>query len=235
MEPYGIIYTIINKINGKMYIGQTKRDLNLRWNEHTCECKSGNRHLKNALSKYGKQNFVIIKLCYANSQNELDILEKSWIKFFDTADKNNGYNKNIGGNGNNGFAHTSETKLKISKALKGKNIGVKGRHSRTLNDIQILEIRNKLLNGLSYSILAKEYGVTKSIIAAIKYGTSICYNSVKICNNPKPKIQISEVVVKEIRALLELQIKQKDIAQKFNISISTVSDIKLGKRRRGVV
>ena len=30
----GYIYMIKNKINGKMYIGQTVKDINIRWRDH---------------------------------------------------------------------------------------------------------------------------------------------------------------------------------------------------------
>jgi hypothetical protein len=37
-----IIYVITNTINGKVYVGQTARELNVRWKEH---CKKKNLKL----------------------------------------------------------------------------------------------------------------------------------------------------------------------------------------------
>jgi group I intron endonuclease len=51
-----IIYKITNKVNGKIYVGQTTRSLEERWYGH---CSTANQHgiLGKALIKYGKENF----------------------------------------------------------------------------------------------------------------------------------------------------------------------------------
>jgi hypothetical protein len=51
----GGIYSFINKVNGKQYIGSAK-DIYLRLNEHLTDRKS-NRALQAAISKYGIDNF----------------------------------------------------------------------------------------------------------------------------------------------------------------------------------
>jgi group I intron endonuclease len=51
----GGIYSFINKINGKQYIGSAK-DLYLRLNEHLTKRKS-NSALQAAILKYGLDNF----------------------------------------------------------------------------------------------------------------------------------------------------------------------------------
>jgi group I intron endonuclease len=50
-----IIYKIINNINGKVYVGQTKNDLNYRISVHL----KRNSLIGNALRKYGIQSFDI--------------------------------------------------------------------------------------------------------------------------------------------------------------------------------
>lgn len=59
---YGQIYAIKNKINNKVYIGQTIRKSVL---ERYCGSISNthNVHLKNSINKYGEENFEIITLC----------------------------------------------------------------------------------------------------------------------------------------------------------------------------
>jgi len=49
-----IIYKITNKINKKIYIGQTIRHLSVRWGQHL-RSKNGCTALKSALKKYGKE------------------------------------------------------------------------------------------------------------------------------------------------------------------------------------
>ena len=115
---YGIIYKITNKINGKVYIGQTTRSLEERIGEHK-------RHksciMYKAFKKYGFENFDIetIQICY--SRDELNESEIKWIKYYDSM--NNGYNLCEGGNQTDGFHHTQEAKNKMSKAKKGKYTG----------------------------------------------------------------------------------------------------------------
>lgn len=111
------IYGIYNKINGKIYIGQTKRGYIRRFTEHCCP-KSGCRLLKNAINKYGKENFIPQLLDVAYSQNEANIKEKLWIKLLKTYIPKYGYNLSMGGSIGN---FNVETLRKMSDSHKGKN------------------------------------------------------------------------------------------------------------------
>ncbi|MFW6281341.1 MAG: GIY-YIG nuclease family protein [bacterium] len=52
----GYIYKIENKINGKVYIGQTTQDIRKRLSQH--KCKTLNRTVINkVINKYGSENF----------------------------------------------------------------------------------------------------------------------------------------------------------------------------------
>ena len=53
-----IVYKVTNKINNKIYIGITTRNINIRWKEH-CNLRARSSILKSAISKYGKDNFII--------------------------------------------------------------------------------------------------------------------------------------------------------------------------------
>ncbi len=68
----GYIYKIENLINGKIYIGQTVQSVNKRWSEH-CNNKSCCKVLKNAIAKYGKENFKITILNTVVGNNKSDI------------------------------------------------------------------------------------------------------------------------------------------------------------------
>ena len=111
------IYCIINKINGKRYIGRSL-DIANRWRLHRNELNS-NRHkndyLQNAWNKYGEDNFEfeILELCEAD---ELDELEIHYIKKYDTFDNDEkGYNLESGGQ----YPKLSKSsKKKLSKTLR---------------------------------------------------------------------------------------------------------------------
>lgn len=111
-----IIYKITNKINGKVYIGQTVRSLKERFAEH-CKPSSECVALIKAIKKYGKRNFKLEILHKAVDLVELNEKEEFYIKLYNSADKKFGYNCNLGGKNR---LHTEETKNKIRLAHLGK-------------------------------------------------------------------------------------------------------------------
>lgn len=60
----GIIYKIVNKVNGKIYIGQTKQLLKDRFNSHchSSKYKYHNSPLYQAFRKYGINNFDVFEI-----------------------------------------------------------------------------------------------------------------------------------------------------------------------------
>lgn len=107
----GVVYPILNKVNGKRYVGQTVQPLKVRFNEHAR--KKDNTPVSNAILKYGRENFYcgVIKTCA--SKAELNY----WEKFFITALKSKkpyGYNLTDGGEGTVGYHPTPEACAKIS-------------------------------------------------------------------------------------------------------------------------
>lgn len=110
-----IIYKITNKVNGKIYIGQTIRSLESRWWDH---CKpSAKQVIGHCINKYGKENFTIEQIDSANSLDELNEKEVYWINFFDSRNKEIGYNIAFGGENK---IMTDEIKEKLSIANSGK-------------------------------------------------------------------------------------------------------------------
>lgn len=102
--------------NGKIYIGISGSDLKKRWGK-------GSGYLKqplvyNAIKKYGwdniKHEILDCNLDKAIAENK----EIEYIKVFNSANRNFGYNISIGGNSNG--KQSRETKLKISQKLKGR-------------------------------------------------------------------------------------------------------------------
>ena len=111
------VYQIVNSVNNKKYIGITtcKNPLT-RFYRHKSNAKLGiDGFLYNAIRKYGVDNFKFQVLEIANSIEELCYLEKYYIKFYNTLNKNFGYNINSGGIY---FTMNQTLKDKISKARK---------------------------------------------------------------------------------------------------------------------
>ena len=91
-----IIYKITNRINGKIYIGQTKHSIEMRWRYH-CYNYSGCTALNRAIKKYGAENFTVEQIDIACTVDELNAKEKYWIEYYNSIVPN-GYNLKSGGN-----------------------------------------------------------------------------------------------------------------------------------------
>jgi group I intron endonuclease len=109
------IYKIVNKINGKVYIGQSI-NIEKRFYEHrrglSKKKKYINIYLQRAWKKYGSENFdfKIIEECERNKLNERECF---WISQY----KNNCYNIELNPNVT---PFNDETKKKMSEKAKKK-------------------------------------------------------------------------------------------------------------------
>lgn len=114
------IYKIVNIVNDKIYIGQSKH-IKQRWCEHKKELKKNkhrNEYLQRAWNKYGESNFIheIIELC---DESELDEKEVYYINFYNSMNPNKGYNLHSGG-----LRHTicsESTRIKLKNSGTGAN------------------------------------------------------------------------------------------------------------------
>ena len=115
------VYVHVNKINGKIYIGQTKQTLEQRYKNGYEHC----RHFWNAIQKYGWDNFEHIILVDNLSIDMANIIEEELIKKYNTTNHNNGYNMKSGG-----LNHipSEETRKLMSKAHKGEKHWNYGKH-----------------------------------------------------------------------------------------------------------
>lgn len=138
----GFVYKITNSINGKMYIGQTSRDIDVRWREHIRDSSDKPSSvyfslLHCAIRKYGADAFVVecVEEC---DDSVLDEREQYWIKHLET--RENGYNITRGGQGtlksdnaeilklwNDGMAVKEiSAKIGISKQIVSKRLRYQG-------------------------------------------------------------------------------------------------------------
>jgi group I intron endonuclease len=91
------IYKITNKINNKIYIGQTIGTLVNRFRFHVNSANNNARSaIHRAIIKYGKENFIIEELARASSRKELNELEIKFIQEFNSLSPI-GYNLKRGG------------------------------------------------------------------------------------------------------------------------------------------
>lgn len=125
IEVYGVIYLIRNRLNGKVYVGQTTHPFKIRYSGGKWWEQSHNVHLKSAVQKYGIDSFDLMEnYDVAFSKQELDIKEIIYINLHMSNNREYGYNKRSGGaNGK----HSKESKIKMSRAHKGTKLSFETR------------------------------------------------------------------------------------------------------------
>lgn len=115
-----IIYMVRNKINNKIYFGQTTRTFSLRY-KYNFPKNTHNEHIRRSIEKHGWENFEVIEeFDRAETQEELNNLENLYIKMWQTHNPKCGYNKTLGGES---CTFTDETIQKLKEAKKGAFLG----------------------------------------------------------------------------------------------------------------
>ena len=211
MKKY--IYKITNLINGKNYIGQTNNPKR-REREHFCLTPSilednEGKILYNAILKYGAQNFsfeIIEDKCEDYNEKE-----KFWIKELNTL-KPNGYNMTEGGEEPPIF-HGEEHPM------------------ATHNLEEIKKIKDLLANTkLSILEIAKQTNYSDSSIRRINSGM-LWYEEntvypIRIESTNSFKQERMENIIYD---LLNSNLTQREIADKYNVSRTTITAINRGQ------
>ena len=107
------IYKITNKVNKKVYIGQTKEKVETRFQKHFYgkSCIA----LIAALNKYGKESFIIETLATTTDYQTANYLEAYFIIQYNSLANDNGYNIMEGG-ASRGI--TKQTRQRMSASAK---------------------------------------------------------------------------------------------------------------------
>lgn len=203
------IYKITNKINQKIYIGQSLHP-EKRWWEH-CQraiTQTDSYPIHLAIFKYGKENFSFEILEWTENY---DIREKELIKEFNSLSPN-GYNLIEGGH---------------SPIMIGEQ------HPRnTVKDEILLKIVKDLKNNIKTDKqIAKEYNLTDKIIADINHGYS--HNIPGIIypiRNRHGSQKLTEEQVKEIKNKLKnTNLSYSKIGEQYGVSKGTIYHINTGR------
>lgn len=174
----GFIYKITNRVNNKVYIGQTHFTIEHRFKQHVKNFNIEHRQqpLYKAFAKYGIENFYVEELENVEC-DKLDEREIYWIAYYDSF--KNGYNATLGGNGNlyqwtdsnyeeikslylSGFTTKKIAELfnvsayTIIGILKSLNVKLR-RKPMDMNNYEAQEVIQQYQNGFTLTTLAKRY------------------------------------------------------------------------------
>lgn len=121
LTSQNIVYLVTCNVNGKKYVGQTQRSLEIRWREHLACARNGKLyHLASSIRKYGAENFYVEVLEMCETPTKMFEREEYWINELKTI--KNGYNKSPGKIGNPIHVVSESTREKLSKIHKGKTL-----------------------------------------------------------------------------------------------------------------
>lgn len=204
MEKY--VYKIENKINKKIYVGQTN-NLDRRMQEHKHD-ERNNHPIHNAIKKYGWENFEVSVLYYGVNYNEK---EKEYIKLYKSNRKEYGYNITAGGQDSSG-ENNPQSKLSQS---------------------DVYQIISDLKGNNSIECIAKKYRTTVKTIRNINAGISWRIGSLQYpIRKRKLKILNNEEVKEIISLLKDANNSIEGIADMFNIKPYIVLNINKGNTYR---
>lgn len=222
-DNYGI-YGIKNKINEKVYVGQTSERFLRRFWHHQWKLRNNshdNMYLQNSWNKYGENNFEYFVIEVVNDSSLLDELEIKYIDYYKKLNKS--YNMLLGGGGRRGFPlsdnakkiigeknrqnmlgkkHSKSTKQKMSIVRTGKRVN---RKTDILNVKLVKDIKNLLISGKTASEVSKildvDYKLINNLIANNTWRTVIVDGWDEYRKNRKTYTRLSKKDHKEIYRL----------------------------------
>lgn len=225
------VYLIVNKLNGKMYVGKTERSLRGRWLEHLSFARCGAAWLlSRAFRKYGPENFELSVIATTDSIEELNRLEILWI-FLLWSHGPCGYNMTDGGDGVSGRKLSEEAKKRISIANTGKT------HTpETRERLRLAHTGRKLPESQKAKISASNKGKVNSPEARAKLRLANLGKSMpesarkkisaanKLKSGPTASRFNHNLSTDEIKNLKDSGLTIRQIAERLHIDKSTVSD-----------
>ena len=221
-EVYSGVYKITFP-NGKIYIG-ISNNMYRRMLEHNTDFRN-NLPIENAIKKYGKiTQFEILEIINPKDRDTMRQREKYWISYFNSNNKNFGYNVSEGGDGAGIGSNNHEAKF-------------------TEEEIQAVyyELKNNL--DLSLEFISKKYGINISTLSRINNGLTYYHSNVEYPirspKNCKKRISGTKSASsyiddeKLLRIVFSLKNEQektmKELAKYYNVSSTIIQNINLGK------
>ncbi len=205
-----IIYLARNTINGKCYVGQTKRSVRHRIKDHKSVALTSMAiysYLHKAIRKHGWENFTW-EVLEETDEAGLDMAERFWIRCYNSLSPN-GYNLDSGGHRQK--VRSAETRAKIGAAHRGRSLP--------------LEQRKKLSQSAIGRKHTPEARARMSVSQRGRTHSEETKRKIGAASKGKRKGKLDWAKVSSIRKLSADGILQKEIAAQFEIDQSQISMI----------
>lgn len=223
MNLSNVVYRITFP-NGKCYIGITTQKLRNRVSGHKQHYNEGyDKLVYRAMHKYGWESIKWDILDTGLDFEDLKTKEIYWIeklRAYVKYEDSNGYNMTLGGEG--------------TKGLNGEL-----NHNSKITDVDVKNIKHKLLDGCDITKLSKDYGVSKAVISSIKRCSTwrhVCPElDDKLKKSIKEKINYDINDIKEIKTDISKNTPINIISKKYGVNKRLINDIRDFKRYKDVL
>ena len=187
---------------------------------HLATRQHHNHLLQRVYDKYGFEDFAfeVIERCPIH---ELDERERFWISFYDTTNREKGYNFESGGNDLK--KHCPETIEKMALASRG--------HNNKLTPEQVTEIKKSIIAGVSFKELAEKFKVSDGCIYRIKILQNWAYVSPELneelfrTDTSRDIKRLSEGEINECKELILAGELPFTLSKKYGIPYKRFSDM----------
>lgn len=254
-DKFGI-YAIKNKINSKVYIGQTSVTFLKRYLHHNWKLRNNqhdNQYLQHAWNKYGENNFEFYIIEKIENPDLLDEKEKFYISY--CKEKGISYNILYGGGGRRGVPMSDHAKEIVGKKNKehmtGKKLSAEtkekmsvtrtgkyyNRYRRTtkLNDEIVRQIKYKLINGEIAKNIANELNISYSHVNNILSNNT--WNNIRVdgwdefLKNREKKNRLTKPEQMELYLKYINGTSKKDLCIQYNRKMSSLNQIIRNQRK----
>lgn len=218
MYRSGTIYLIENTINGKRYVGQTVRPVNVRISTHFSSAENRpeddahNSLLHKAIRKYGRESFQCSVVEANVPVDELDEKERFYIEKYQSMSYQHGYNLTTGGQSASRFA----------------------RAMVSVDEIDMVRDAIRQSND-NFVLLSEQLGIPVAVLQTINRG--ICYYSPDLTYplRSNDEINYEHITVTDkgiydaiVNDIVSSSMKPTEIKEKYGISESTYGRINYG-------
>lgn len=253
-EKQSGIYSIINTINDKVYVGKSK-NLYQRKYQHFVQLKSGkhpNEHLQSSVNKYGVENFYynVIEFC---NEDVLGEREYYWIDHYDSNNRGKGYNIDIiNEDGTTTRDWSSNKKMRKTIKENGGRVALKGADNPTSKTVYQYSLDGEYLGEFGSCHEAAKFLASPSAYTAIskvarkESGQSLGYqwryekfdsiapyiNNMVITNRKNAESQRKPIIGVNLETGEETKYESALAASKvLDLTLSNIARIASGKRK----